>query len=177
MSSFIPLHLSAFEREPRLKELLERSMGNMKYSALTPEGWFDEGHKPGNFIWAPPPSAADVVVEELGRARLKRPQCFHLIVVPRLMTGRWRRLMGRTTDFYFVMDWENSWPIASHFEPALIFACLPCRSFSPNFSERHKLLDQLRRTLLPDRVSEIPEVRRGNLLRKFWGQARSLCTL
>ena len=49
----------------------------------------------------PPPAAADVVVDQLGKFRLKRPHCLHLIFVPRLMTGYWRRAMLRECDEYF----------------------------------------------------------------------------
>ena len=179
MAKFIPIHLSVFDREPKLKTKFQWSMGSLKHTILTPEGWFDAGHQesPGNYIWAPAPAAADVVMEEVGRSRLKRPQCFHIVVVPRLMTGRWRRLMGRATDFYFVLNWEDSWPLSTNFEPLLVFICLPYRSHSPNFPARRKILDTLRRTMLQDQVPPIPEKRKWDILRKLWCEARSLCPL
>jgi hypothetical protein len=69
MIEYIPLHLSAFERSPRLKDWFSSSFGEMDHTFLQPQGWFDTGHRQdGNFIWAPPPAAADVVVEQLGKA-------------------------------------------------------------------------------------------------------------
>jgi hypothetical protein len=35
----------------------------------------------GTFIWTTSPAVAEVVVKQLGRARLKRPESMHLIVV------------------------------------------------------------------------------------------------
>ena len=88
---YIPLHLSAFEREPGLKAWI-RSWWDEEYGPLTilrPEGWFEKGQQDGNLMCAPPPAAADVVVEQLGEAHHKRPNCMHITVVPRLMTNRW----------------------------------------------------------------------------------------
>jgi hypothetical protein len=73
----------------------------------------------------PPPAAAEVVVDQLGKWRLKRPECVHLVVVPRLMTGRWRRALKRGANFYFCVDWKETWPLNEIYEPLLIFVLLP----------------------------------------------------
>jgi hypothetical protein len=81
---YIPLHLSAFEREPAL-EAWVRSWLDEKRGPLTTlrqEGWFEEGQRDGNFLWVPPPAAAEVVVEQLGEARHKRPNCMHTTIMP-----------------------------------------------------------------------------------------------
>jgi hypothetical protein len=114
------------------------------------------------------------VVEQLGRARLKRPESMHIVVVPRVMTGRWRRHMTRGSDFYFKMDWEGVWPLSEQFEPLLIFACLPYLSHSPKLEEKEKLLEEFRRLMLRERLPEIPEVQRRDLLRKLLKRARAL---
>jgi hypothetical protein len=44
---------------------------------LEPLDWFDEGQHDGNFLWCPPPAAANVVVYQLREARHKRPHCLH----------------------------------------------------------------------------------------------------
>ena len=92
---FVPLHQSALERSPALKEWLEDVTQESDASFLTPEGWFDGTDREGAFVWSPPPAAADVVVERLSIAKHKRPNSLHLVVVPRLMTGRWRKHLGR----------------------------------------------------------------------------------
>jgi hypothetical protein len=91
--AYIPLHLSVIEREPTLEHWV-RSWWDEERGPLTtlrPEGWFEEGQQEGNFWWVPPPAAAEVVVEQLGEARHKRPNCLHITIVPRLMTSRWRK--------------------------------------------------------------------------------------
>jgi hypothetical protein len=135
MTAYVPLHQDAFAREPKLVEFIREISSPLAPKFLEPEGWFEEGHKSGNFIWSPAPAAAKVVVEQLGRARLKRPQSLHIIVVPRLMTGRWQRHLSRGTDFYLKIDWDNLWPLATHHEPVLMFVCLPYISHRPNLAE------------------------------------------
>jgi hypothetical protein len=69
---------------------------------LEPEDWFLQGQGIGKLTWRPAPAAADIVVEQLGRACHKRPTSLHLIVAPSLITGKWRRhKMTRESDFYF----------------------------------------------------------------------------
>jgi hypothetical protein len=82
MVEFIPLHRDPLEREPKLKPWLDSVTKGLGAEYLTPEGWFDEGHGYGTYVWTPAPAAAEVVVEQLGRARLKRPESMHIVVVP-----------------------------------------------------------------------------------------------
>jgi hypothetical protein len=42
-----------------------------------------------------PPTAADVVTEQLREAQHKRPDCLHITVVPRFMTARWRKILAK----------------------------------------------------------------------------------
>lgn len=149
----------------------------MNFSTLTPEGWFTSGHGFGNYIWAPPPAAADVVVEQLGKAIMKRSESMHIIVVPRLMTGRWRRHLGRGTDGYFKLDCPFVWDLKTHFEPVLIYVCLPYVSSRPRLVERSKLLDEFRGAL--PKAGMPPLSARGGrvVLRKLLLAARQLCPL
>ena len=87
-------------------------------SFLTPEDWFEKGHdiqgyccnvdgvevpviKAGTYIWAPPPAAADVAVQELRRARHKQHESLHVFVCPRLMKPRWFRQLYKAADMIF----------------------------------------------------------------------------
>jgi hypothetical protein len=83
-----PLNKGALERSLGLGTWLDRATRGLGFETLQQEGWFAEGHGYGNFLWAPAPAAVEVVVKQLGKARLKRPESLHVIVVPRLMTGR-----------------------------------------------------------------------------------------
>ena len=87
IAKYIPLHLSTFVRSPGFKKWLKWSMKDLDPRFLNPSDWFEHAHDFGNYVWSPPPAAADVVVEQLGKARLKRPEALHVIVVPRLITG------------------------------------------------------------------------------------------
>jgi hypothetical protein len=90
ITNWVPLNRDALVREPKLSTGLTQVTRGLNFITLSPEGWFTTGHKFGDFIWTPPPAAADVVVEQLGKAIMKRSESMHLIVVPRLMAGRWR---------------------------------------------------------------------------------------
>jgi hypothetical protein len=98
MEQFVPLHLSALECSP---QILSWITAGLEPIFLEPEDWFTKGQELGTFVWHPGPAAADVVVEQLGKARHKRPTSLHSVVVPRIMTGRWRRHMTRECDCYF----------------------------------------------------------------------------
>ena len=54
MESFIPLHLSALDRSSELRTRLKKESDALGWTILDPEGWYDENHTYGNFIWAPP---------------------------------------------------------------------------------------------------------------------------
>jgi hypothetical protein len=123
MRGFIPLHLAPTDREPKVREWFVDVTNNLNFTWLKPKGWFHKARAQGNFIWEIPPAAAEVVVEQLGFARLKRPEALHIILVPRIMTGRWRRHLTRGTDGYIKIDDPAVWSLSSHFEPLLAFFC------------------------------------------------------
>ena len=177
MISFVPLHLSAFERSDKLKNWICKATCGLNFQYLDPKGWFTKVNSIGNFVWAPPPGAGDVVVDLLGKARLKRPKAMHIVVIPRLMTGRWRRHLTRGTDVYFKVDWDEEWCLNTHFEPVLIFIALPYESHNPRIEEREKLVAHFQGCLSEARVRALSGVRRRNFLRKFLLGARRLCPL
>ncbi len=117
--------------------------------SLTPEGWFKEGHgilggildrhnvwmpthckKDQMFLWAPPPAVTDAALEELLKARHKRMDLFHVVVIPWLMSPRWQWLFNKVCGFSFIVSPGLSfWP-ADMFEPLWVGVILlfsPCR--------------------------------------------------
>ena len=82
MIDFVPLNLLAFDQSPSLKLWLKRALRGLEFNWLNPRGWFTEVNLLGNFVWAPPPAPGDVVVDVLGKSRLKRPQGMHLVIIP-----------------------------------------------------------------------------------------------
>jgi hypothetical protein len=177
---WVPLNRGALERSEGLKEcIVGRTTRGLGFEILEPEGWFTTGQGYGNYIWAPPPTAAEIVVEQLGRARVKRPEALHLIVVPWLMTGRWRRHLGRGCDGYLfrIKNCPDTWDITVQFEPLLIFVCLPFVSSNPRLDDREQLLGKLQGSLPGKKMPEISGRKRGRILRKFLESAREICPL
>jgi hypothetical protein len=130
---YVPLHLSALTLEPGLLPWIQ-SWWDVKRGVLeplAPEGWFSTAMGPGNFLWTPPPAAADVAGEQMARAIHKHPKSCHIFVAPRLMTGCWRRKVAKMSDFKLSLEAGFlHWGKARH-EPLLIFVCLPLCKHSP----------------------------------------------
>ena len=186
MLSFVDLAKTALERHPPLLAWIRSWTGMENLEPLTPEGWFEEGHGitggeldshkvwipkhcPGNklFLWAPQPAVADAVLEELLKSRHKRPDLFHVIVIPRLMTPRWRRLFNKACDFSFVVPANVSfWP-AAMFEPIWVGIILPFTHHRPWSFKRAPLLVELGRDLRrmwPEREGDARDLLRKLLL-------------
>jgi hypothetical protein len=151
MEKFCPLHESAFERSPKLKTWLTVATKLLNSVFLEPEDWFRRGQGSGNFVWSPAPAAADVVVEQLGKARHKPPSSLHIIVAHRLMTGCWRRHLTRECDLHFKIPAGSCslWEKAQH-EPMLIFVCLRFAVARPKFKIRQGLLEDFHRSVLEE---------------------------
>jgi hypothetical protein len=169
---FVPLHLTALERSNKLETWIRSWWDDERgeLQTLTPEGWFEEGQQEGNFLWVPPPAAADVVGELLGEAKHKRPYCTHLVVVPRLMTGRWRRTLAKESDFWIeIPAGTEFWPSEMH-EPLTLFVSLPLCRHSPWSLKGTPFLESLRREMRKV-WSRVPE-RGGHLLRELLQRSR-----
>jgi len=186
MGNYVPLHLGVAERSPRLLDwvlgwLEDVHPGLSAPNVLAPEDWFGRGHSVGSHVWAPAPAAADVVAEQLGRARHKRSLGLHVVVAPRLMTGQWRRALARQTDFYFRIPVGTCLWGVDMFEPVLIFVALPFLSHRPWIFDQRRVVENLVRDLLEEGVWEGGAGAVGTLLRKFllstsplWGVSECL---
>ena len=146
MLSFVPLHLSAVERSPPLKEWLLDTFGMESIPSwkLLKEGdWFDVAHdivggcrnqdgiwiphtKAGSYIWAPPPAGGQVAVEQLRRARLKSQSSYHIFVIPRLYTSIWRRQLRKAADLVIELPFlPNIWSKDEQHEPLTLAFLFP----------------------------------------------------
>ena len=151
MLTHVPLHLSALERSSKLENWISSwalTGSDQKLEVLSPSDWFERGHdfwgsrtnidgywmpayKPGVFLWAPPPGAARIAIEQLRQARLKRQKSMHIFVVPRLMITEWRRQVLKGSDFRFELPVGHPvWSVAMH-EPLMIALCFPYLSRQP----------------------------------------------
>jgi hypothetical protein len=139
MLEFIPLHLSALDRQPTLLQWIRDWTMASDLTPLSPSDWFERGHgicrgtydKRGLWhptaisetwlLWSPPPAAADVAVEELLYSRHKRHHLNHVFLVPRLATHLWRKKLYKVGDIVFELPPGSRpfWPVEEH-EPLII---------------------------------------------------------
>jgi hypothetical protein len=148
MGSFIPIHLTASQRSPDILSWI-KEWADPDTIELDPMGWFEAGHDITNwspspdgferpiltlgrtYLWVPPPFACDVALAELRKARIKRQESSHIIVVPRLCTALWQRQLFKACDLVFPIPAGaiSHWPSEMH-EPLLIgivFPFIRCR--------------------------------------------------
>jgi hypothetical protein len=191
MLSFIPFHLSAIDRSPDVEPWLRSWLGPSA-EVLTPNGWFERGHdilggkvdskgfwrnhiKPGVFIWSPPPAAAQVALEELRKARIKRQDSLHVFVVPRLMKPEWFRLLYKASDIVFDVPLGTSfWP-SEMYEPLIIGIAFPYIRHPP-----WQLRGTPKMFYLARRMREVwatSKVDPGHLLREFLLEFEKLRTM
>ena len=96
-------------------------MGSDYSEPLEPIEWYRRGHSPGVHLWAPPPGAALIALNELARSRHKRPtEVCHVFVCPRLLWDEeWRSRFEKEMDFWMIVQPGVAWP--HHlFEPLLV---------------------------------------------------------
>lgn len=186
MSSFCPWHKPPLEVSPLLSSWLESWLGK-KFEILEPKDWYIRGHdlwkgqtdslgfwrwetKPGTFVWNLPPGAANVAIEQLRKARIKRRDSFHVILIPRLCTMDWLRQLYRETDLVFTIPaGVDCWP-ANCCESLTIAFALPFLPFRPWKLQGTPKLCEMERSLR--KVFKDESVASGIVLRKFWKQIR-----
>jgi len=172
--SFVPLHIGALDREPdTVKEWVESwFVGERQPSWLTPEDWYGVGHTTDRSVWAPAPAAADAALEQLAKATHKRTHLTHLVIIPRLMTSTWRRMLSKICDVVFTVPCGTDvWPNIN-FEPLIVGLCLPLLKRSPWKLRGTNFVADLERELrgLPPN-----DFRRSRIvLREFFHRAREL---
>lgn len=187
MLDFVPLHLSAIQREEKLVDWLKLwcsgsgkvPQGLGKYGSqvifLTPDDWPTVLRFDATFVWTPPPAAADVAAEYMARSIHVRPNAIHVFVCPRLMTSRWRRFIRKTTDVYLSLPVGCTvWGKQQH-EPLILAISFPlsrCKPWKQGDSPRCQRFAESVQSLL---VNDFE--RAGPALREFTTLARSLAAV
>ena len=144
--------------------------------ALTPEGWFVEGHQPGIHLWAPPPAAALNVLEQIAQAKIKRPdKTCHVFICQRLMYfEEWRRRFEKEMDFWILIEPNPFWPFQC-FEPLVLGIAFPLRNSSPWRIRRVPIVVDLGKSL--QEMLKAGDMGAGNILREFWTCPWGFCGL
>lgn len=186
---FVPIHLSALDRSHHIIPWCMKWIpSTVSLLPLTPLDWFVKGHgivggaKNTDGIWSPtfldlhatfclwcpPPSAADVAIEQLSFSRHKRPELTHIFVCPRLMTYLWRKRLFKFADFTFSLPAGHNpmvWP-ESMFEPLTIGVLLPFLPSPPWVRRNSPPLLALEGELRS--VWQTPQRDECAILRKLW---------
>jgi hypothetical protein len=176
MLSFVPLSQNAAERSPQLlpwiKSWADSRRKKSEVKILTPTEWCDPHPNEGTYIWLPPPAAASAAVEWLGQSIHKRSSSVHIVLVPRWMTGIWRKRLAKTSDLLFTIPLTTKVWKYDHHEPLICAVCLPLSKSSPwshRGTPRVKGILQ-RMSALWTKSDDAP----GRVLRQLLGEARAL---
>jgi hypothetical protein len=179
----IPIHLKPTERSEMLRPWLEESIWDSKALGplhwMSPEDWFDDLLKEGNFVWDVPPSAGETAVEQLCSHTHGRPEAMHIFLIPRLCTSHWRKQLLKCCDLVLTLPFDNKiWAHTAH-EPLLMglhFPLLPpLHKYRPWKLKRTKLVADFEVRLR--RLYVASDEMDWSVLRKFLLLARSIPSL
>ena len=192
MDEFIPLNETALTRSPELENWIKSwAVGDLEF--LQPKDWFLRGHdilegqfesnvdgfkwplyRKGTFVWAPP-AAAETMLEEVRKARHRRMESTHIILIPRLMTPTWQKHLRKVSDIVLsVPAGHPAWPSSMH-EPLTVGLIFPFIRYRPWRLCRSPVLLDLERKLRE--VWKAQSGSEGPLLRKLWSLPRQLESL
>ena len=128
-----------------------------------------------SYLWTPPPVIADVALEECLKAVHKRRDSYHIFVIPRLFTTKWRRLFAKLCDFSISLPVGSThWPAEMH-EPLWIGISFPFIPYRPWTIRVTPAVVGLERQL--HQVLRSGEGDGGNILREFLRTSRRLQTM
>ena len=167
MESFVPIHLAPLDCSKLLQPWIQSWwLEGQELEWLSPNDWFSPPRRGGNFVWSPAPAAADVALEQMCRAQLKRPSSTcHIFVVPRLMTSRWRKKLLKSCTLHFYIPARfDIWDTSQH-EPLMIAICLPLSKHRPWNLRSTQHVGELERSLCP--VQQFHPDGARSLLREF----------
>jgi hypothetical protein len=146
-------------------------VGNGKYLLANPRGMVCRVRS--DYVWCPPPAAADVALEQLCKCHLKRPGgVASLFIVPHILTSIWRKKCFRAGTFSFTIPYATEvWKKGQH-EPLICIVFLPLSCHRPWSLRGTKLVGDIERSLRG--VQSFNTARTVSLLRKFLEQTRAL---
>ena len=126
-------------------------------------------------IWAPPPAVANVAIELLCEVRHVHPWNSHIVIVPSLMTARWRKKLSKVADLLISIPPSTAIWGESCFEPLTIAFVAPLTSSSPWVLKGSPLALGIASRVRD--LSWVDPARVGDCLCEFWDQAWALESL
>ena len=198
MISYVPLHLSALERSSCLEPWLRSWMDDEEVEFLSPNHWYTRGHdhtgvwkttgdftdplamnypetKTGIYVWTPAPCAAASAIEELRKARHKRQESMHFVLIPRLMMPHWRKQLFKAADIVLTLPCSHfAWP-KTMYEPLTFAIIYPFVHFRPWQLRGSPKLLELGRQL--SRVWREDSGREGPLLRELFNFQKTISSM
>ena len=120
----------------------------------------------------PPAAAADVCLEELRKARMKRKTSTHVVIIQRLMTPTWLKQLNKAADCIFTIPAIHEfWP-SHNYEPLVVAILFPYLNHRPyQLTGTYKML-YMGRNL--SQVFKENQVDGGDILFKFLREIRQL---
>ena len=185
LKEYAPLNLNALERCDVLLSWVKSWIGS--HFLLSPKHWFVEAHdlrftparniytESATYLWIPPPCITDVALEQLRYARLKRQLSTHVMVVPKLFFGLWRRQLFKCMDMIlFLPPGFHCWPSNMH-EPLILAFAFPFSRFEPWCIKNTPKVCALARKM--QALWKAKEVDGSDNLRKFLLEVKRLPTM
>jgi len=135
MLKYIPLHKTAVERSPNLETWVQSwaEGQNLRdiYHCLLELDWPQVHLGGGTYVWYPAPAAAPTAVEWLACSIHKCTTSIHIMIIPRLMTAWWYKILNKTADLIFkILTTTAIWGKNEH-EPLICALCLPLSRKDP----------------------------------------------
>ena len=139
---------------------------------LSPDGWFDNIFIEGNYLWTPPPAAAQTAVKQLYTNYHLWEKSLHVVCIPCLVTFLWRKKLSKVADTVLSLPFDDKvWPL-SNWENLILVIVLPFAHIRPWKLQGTQLVVKCERNM--QEVWEKEEGLGGDHLRELLVSARTL---
>ena len=173
--SLLPLNESALDRQPSVKrDVLSWTAHPGNWKVATTEDWFGSvfDDPNGSWIWSSPPCLARVAIDQLCEVKHMFPASKHIFVCPALMTGYWRKSLGKISDAMFTLRSGSVIWKKEMLEPLTIAFVCPLLHRAPWRVRRMGFVDEWQSKLRPLSYLSRTDVR--NHMRKFWSMSNDV---
>ena len=165
---FLPLNESAFDRQTNLQSSVRGWLSSAEWKRANVKDWFHAIFQDTNgaWIWAPPPVLAKLAVEQMCEAKHIFPNSKHVFICPALMTGCWRKQLGKLADVMFTISAGSVLWKKTMYEPLTIAFVRPLLCESPWKASRLDRVARWRKSVSELQWDDRRTIR--NHMREFW---------